>query len=168
MESFLFWLFALLMLLGGVGVIVNRNPVASALSLVGVLIAIAFLYLQLRAPFLFAIQIIVGAGAVMVLFLFIIMLLDLRAEEARRVRPFGFLCGAAAGGFFAWEFFRMLAGNGEVGRTTTAALPAIGANDIPQMGSLLFERYVLPFEAVGILLLVAMIGVVLLSKKEMK
>jgi NADH-quinone oxidoreductase subunit J len=74
MESLLFWFFTFGMLLGGVGVIANRNPIASALSLVISISFLAGLYLLLNAFFLAAIQIIVYAGAVMVLFLFIIML----------------------------------------------------------------------------------------------
>jgi len=85
MSPFLFWIFALLMLVFGVAVVVNRNPVASALSLVVSFLGLAALFMSLDAYFIGIIQVLVYAGAVMVLFLFIIMLLDLRAEEGRRI-----------------------------------------------------------------------------------
>ncbi|PYK04971.1 MAG: NADH-quinone oxidoreductase subunit J, partial [Verrucomicrobia bacterium] len=85
MPPFLFWVFALLMLIFGVAVVINRNPVASALSLVVSFLGLAALFMSLDAYFIGIIQVLVYAGAVMVLFLFIIMLLDLRAEERRRV-----------------------------------------------------------------------------------
>src|SRR5436190_21959209 len=85
MPAFLFWTFALLMLIFGAAVVVNRNPVASALSLVVSFLGLAALFMSLDAYFIGIIQVLVYAGAVMVLFLFIIMLLDLRAEERRQI-----------------------------------------------------------------------------------
>src|SRR5215467_5440463 len=85
MSPFFFWLFSALMLIFGAAVIINRNPVASALSLVVCFIGLAALFMTLDAFFIGIIQVLVYAGAVMVLFLFIIMLLDLRAEEHRRI-----------------------------------------------------------------------------------
>src|SRR5206468_9137870 len=85
MPAFLFWTFALLMLVFGAAVIVTRNPVASALNLVVSFLGLAALFMSLDAYFIGIIQVLVYAGAVMVLFLFIIMLLNLRAEEARQI-----------------------------------------------------------------------------------
>src|SRR5947199_10554452 len=85
MSVFLFWIFALMMLVFGVAVVINRNPVASALSLVVSFLALAALFMSLDAYFIGIIQVLVYAGAIMVLFLFIIMLLDLRAEELRKI-----------------------------------------------------------------------------------
>src|SRR5438552_12598807 len=85
MSPFLFWIFALLLLIFGAAVIFNRNPVASALSLVVSFLALAALFISLNAYFIGIIQVLVYAGAIMVLFLFIIMLLDLRAEELRKI-----------------------------------------------------------------------------------
>src|SRR5690242_12521158 len=84
-SPFLFWIFALLMLIFGAAVIINRNPVASALSLVVSFFGLAALFLSLDAYFIGVIQVLVYAGAIMVLFLFIIMLLDLRAEKLRKI-----------------------------------------------------------------------------------
>src|SRR6266851_8533624 len=85
MSQFLFWIFALLMLVFGAGVIINRNPVASALNLVVSFLGLAALFMSLDAYFIGIIQVLVYAGAIMVLFLFIIMLLDLRAEKLRKI-----------------------------------------------------------------------------------
>src|SRR6185437_14764193 len=85
MSPFLFWIFASLTLIFGAAVVVNRNPVASALSLVVSFLGLAALFMSLDAYFIGIIQVLVYAGAVMVLFLFIIMLLDLRAEQRRRI-----------------------------------------------------------------------------------
>src|SRR3954470_24717776 len=94
MPSPLFWIFALLMLVFGAAVIVNRNPVASALSLVVSFLGLAALFVSLDAFFIGVIQVLVYAGAVMVLFLFIIMLLDLRAEERRSINLVAFIGGS--------------------------------------------------------------------------
>jgi NADH-quinone oxidoreductase subunit K len=85
MPAFLFWLFASVMLIFGALVVINRNPIASALSLVVCFLGLAALFMSLDAFFIGIIQVLVYAGAVMVLFLFIIMLLDLRAEERRTI-----------------------------------------------------------------------------------
>src|SRR5205814_4090717 len=85
MSPFLFWIFAVLTVIFGAAVVLNRNPVASALSLVVSFLGLAALFMSLDAFFVGIIQILVYAGAVMVLFLFIIMLLDLRAENMRRI-----------------------------------------------------------------------------------
>src|SRR6266508_2063608 len=95
MSGFLFWTFALLTLVFGVAVVVNRNPVASALSLVVSFLGLAALFMSLDAFFVGIIQVLVYAGAVMVLFLFIIMLLDLRAEERRGINFVAFAGGIA-------------------------------------------------------------------------
>src|SRR5919198_3273705 len=94
MSPLLFWVFALLMLVFGASVVVNRNPVASALSLVVSFLGLAALFVSLDAFFIGVIQVLVYAGAVMVLFLFIIMLLDLKAEQRRKMNWVAF-----AGGF---------------------------------------------------------------------
>src|ERR1039458_1953643 len=85
MHSLFFWLFSFLMLAFAVMVVVQRNPVASALSLVVSFLGLAALFVLLDAYFIAVIQVLVYAGAVMVLFLFIIMLLDLRAEKIRKI-----------------------------------------------------------------------------------
>src|SRR5438105_1643282 len=93
MPSFLFWLFAIVMLVFGALVVINRNPIASALSLVVCFLGLSALFMSLDAFFIGIIQVLVYAGAVMVLFLFIIMLLDLRAEERRKMNWVAFVGG---------------------------------------------------------------------------
>src|SRR5215210_8327447 len=93
MSPLLFWIFALLMLVFGASVVVNRNPVASALSLVLSFLCLAALFVGLDAFFIGVIQVLVYAGAVMVLFLFIIMLLDLKSEERRKMNVVAFAGG---------------------------------------------------------------------------
>ena len=85
MPSFLFWIFALLMLVFGAAVVISRNPIASALNLVVSFLGLAALFMSLDAFFVGIIQVLIYAGAIMVLFLFIIMLLDLRAEKLRKI-----------------------------------------------------------------------------------
>src|SRR3954469_10440358 len=102
MSPILFWFFALLMLGFGAAVVINRNPVASALSLVVSFLGLAALFVSLDAYFIGVIQVLVYAGAIMVLFLFIIMLLDLHAETLRRINWPATAGGAAVAiAFFA-------------------------------------------------------------------
>src|SRR5207237_3963234 len=104
MSPLFFWLASALMLFFGAAVIVNRNPVASALSLVVSFLGLAALFMSLDAFFIGIIQVLVYAGAVMVLFLFIIMLLDLRAEERRKMN----FVASAGGIIVAILFFGQL------------------------------------------------------------
>ena len=163
METALFYLFSCLALVCGVMVLVSRNPVNSAMFLVLTIASLAGLFVLLQAFFLAAIQILVYAGAVMVLFLFVIMLLDLKAEQRRKIRTFGLVTGVIAVGSIVAIFYHSLKAV-PLPRQPAAAVE--GAT-IP-LGNLLFSQYLLPFEIVSVLLLVAMVGVVLLSKKDLK
>src|SRR5437879_3159695 len=117
MSVFLFWIFALMMLVFGVAVVINRNPVASALSLVVSFLALAALFMSLDAYFIGIIQVLVYAGAIMVLFLFIIMLLDLRAEELREIN------WVASAGGLAVALALMVQIAAVVGKLTAAKQP---------------------------------------------
>src|SRR6478672_13382399 len=108
MSAFFFWTASALMLIFGAAVIINRNPVASALSLVVCFLGLAALFISLDAFFIGIIQVLVYAGAVMVLFLFIIMLLDLRAEERRRLNLVAFIGGGAVALTFAAQLFAVI------------------------------------------------------------
>ncbi|HYG25008.1 MAG TPA: NADH-quinone oxidoreductase subunit J [Verrucomicrobiae bacterium] len=160
----LFWLFAALALLCGCLVILSRNPVTSAMFLVLTIASLAGLFVLLNAFFLAAIQILVYAGAVMVLFLFVIMLLDLRAEQRHRIKLFGVIGGAVSVGAVIAVLLRALYVTKP--GANLAAPEVVG--DTVALGKLLFTKYVLPFEIVSVLLLVAMVGVILLSKKDLK
>jgi NADH-quinone oxidoreductase subunit J len=167
LPDILFYVFAALTLLCGGLVIANpfsRNPVTSAMFLVLTIISMAGLFVLLHAFFLAAVQILVYAGAVMVLFLFVIMLLDLKEEERRRVRKFGLITGLLAVGAIVAIFLKVL-----VITRAGADLPAPAMEGDPvALGKLLFTQYLLPFEVVSVLLLVAMVGVILLTKKDLK
>jgi NADH-quinone oxidoreductase subunit J len=167
MQLFLFWCFALLMLVFGVAVVLNRNPVASALSLVVSFLGLAALFMMLDAYFIGIIQVLVYAGAVMVLFLFIIMLLDLRAETLRRINWPATIGGASV------AFVLLIQVLTVIGRLTNASKPfpplaRSTIDDVRNVGSTLFTNFNFPFQLVGILVLVATIGVVVLSRRELR
>ena len=165
LTDILFYAFAALTLGCAALVIANpfsRNPVTSAMFLVLTIISMAGLFVLLHAFFLAAVQILVYAGAVIVLFLFVIMLLDLKAEAVRKIKFFGLLAGVVSVGTIVLLFFKSLCAT-PVGTGAPAAIE--GSTEA--LGTLLFKQYVLPFEVVSILLLVAMIGVILLSKKNL-
>jgi NADH-quinone oxidoreductase subunit J len=165
--SILFWLVATLMLLSAAGVIVNRNPVASALCLVISFVSLAVLYFTLDAAFIGIIQVLVYAGAVMVLFLFIIMLLDLKAEARRRINAVTLLGGIAVTVAFVVQLCAVL-GEFPDGAKPFPPLGPVRLNDAYNIGMTLFGGYNLPFQAIGALVLVATIGVVVLSVRELK
>ena len=125
--------------------------------------SLAGLFVLLHAFFLAAVQVLVYAGAVMVLFLFVIMLLDLRAEERRRIKIAGIVLGLLSVGAIIAIFFQSLLRS----PLAVSNTPSLEGSTLP-LGKLLFTQYVLPFEIVSVLLLVAMIGVILLSKKDVK
>ncbi|MDX6765564.1 MAG: NADH-quinone oxidoreductase subunit J [Candidatus Methylacidiphilales bacterium] len=167
MEAFFFWIFALGLVGGAVSVILNRNPVACALSLVSTFVFLAALFVTLEAFFLAMVQVIVYAGAVMVLFLFIIMLLDLKAEEARPF-PWGKVSMVAVLSLVFATFFHRVLDSLPAGGIILKWGTAGGIADARHVGLLLFEKYLLPFEATAVLLLVATLGVVILSMRGSK
>ena len=162
-SDILFYVFSALALICGVMLLLSRNPVNSAMFLVLTIASLAGLFVLLEAFFLAAIQILVYAGAVMVLFLFVIMLLDLKVEERRRFKVFALAGGVVAVGTLLAIFFKSL---GTAQLSATAA-PGFSAGTV-DLGRLLFSQYLLPFEIVSVLLLVAMVGVILLSKKDLR
>jgi NADH-quinone oxidoreductase subunit J len=165
MSPVLFWTFALLMLVFGVAVIVNRNPVASALSLVVSFLGLAALFMSLDAYFIGIIQVLVYAGAVMVLFLFIIMLLGLRAEARRQINWLASAGATAVALALALQIFYVV-GHFKSAGQPFPALARATTDDVRNIGALLFSNYNLPFQIIGVLVLVATIGVVLLSRRE--
>jgi len=166
-SPILFWSFSLLMLVFGAAVVLNRNPVASALSLVVSFLGLAALFMSLNAFFVGIIQILVYAGAVMVLFLFIIMLLDLRAEKLRKIN-----WPAVAGGLVVALTFLVqvlsVIGRFQPARQPFPPLSTSAIDDVRGIGLRLFDAYNLPFQIIGVLVLVATVGVVVLSKREFR
>lgn len=165
MQDTLFYIFAFLTLLFGFLVVLNpfsRNPVTSAMFLVMTIASLAALFVLLQAFFLAAVQVLVYAGAVMVLFLFVIMLLDLKAEETRQIKTVGLIAGLVAVGAIVLIFFKSLL------QLEPRENPPAVQGSTANLGRLLFTQYLLPFEIVSVLLLVAMVGVILLSKRDLK
>jgi NADH-quinone oxidoreductase subunit J len=173
MELILFYVFAVTVVGGGIGVVASRNPVASLMFMVVSLASVAGIYVLLEAHFLAAIQVMVYAGAIMVLFLFVIMLLNLghdyRDDLVRGLYAVcAFVVSGAICGILATRF----------GGAETSALyesfPGAAAMDLElaERGAVsliarpLFQEYVVPFEITGILLLVAVVGAVALAKKR--
>ena len=163
MAIAVFFVAAAVAILGGIGVIAFRQPIRSVLSLVVVMLALSVLFLLLSAQFIFVVQIIVYAGAVMVLFLFVIALLGPAREVGRgRLR---FQAGLSA--LFVVAFFgliyAMLQGI-HLRQPDQADMSVFGT--VQSIGIGLFTQYLYPFELTSILLLVAAIGAVYLSRRD--
>jgi NADH-quinone oxidoreductase subunit J len=167
MSPVFFWTASALMLVFGAAVIANRNPVASALSLVVSFLGLAALFVSLDAFFIGIIQVLVYAGAVMVLFLFIIMLLDLRAEDRRQTNLVAVASGSAVALIFFGQLYLVI-GHLRQSKLSFTALPTAQRDDVHSIGLLLFGNYNLPFQIVGVLVLVATVGVIVLSKRELR
>ena len=173
MELILFYVFAVTVVGGGIGVVASRNPVASLMFMVVSLASVAGIYVLLEAHFLAAIQVMVYAGAIMVLFLFVIMLLNLghdyRDDLVRGLYAVcAFVVSGAICGLLAIRF------GGAETSPLYESFPGAAAMDLElaERGAVsliarpLFQEYVVPFEITGILLLVAVVGAVALAKKR--
>ena len=168
---FFFILFALLAIIGGIGVISYKNPVTSAFSLIASFLGLAGLFILLGAYLVGILQILVYAGAIMVLFLFIIMLLDISEEEDQTFsKGHIFTASLVGGGFLALVICVLVksrVGFGEKLPELTG-MGGEGNSDVHHIGRLLFSEYWFPVQIVGVLLLVATVGVILLSRKYLK
>jgi|FaiFalFF_MnMetaG_3_1042247.scaffolds.fasta_scaffold00095_17 NADH-quinone oxidoreductase subunit J len=162
MERALFVIFAVTAIGAALNVLVRRHPLHSALALLVVLGALTGLYVLLGAYFLAVIQVVIYAGAVLVLFLFVIMLLNVRAEEARIERrpylrwlaiPFAALLGMEI-----ISLVRVFEENPSPSGTSVGVTEAIGRE--------LLTTYLLPFEVTSILILIAVLGAVVLARRE--
>jgi NADH-quinone oxidoreductase subunit J len=144
--------------------VMHRNPVKSALALVVSLFSLSVIFVLLSAPFIAAIQVIVYAGAILVLFLFVIMLLNLpeeeRAPDSHRVQHF--LGGAAVVIFIA----ALLTAATQTPLAIFPLPPEIASGEVAPLARQLFGPYLLPFEAVSVLLLAALVGALVLSRKD--
>jgi NADH-quinone oxidoreductase subunit J len=165
MSPFLFWIFASLMLIFGAAVIINRNPVASALSLIVSFLGLAALFMSLDAYFVGIIQVLVYAGAIMVLFLFIIMLFNLRAEKLRKINWIASAGGIAVALALMVQIFSVI-GRFPAAKQPFPRLARPASDDVHRIGLLLFNNYNLPFQIIGIVILVATVGVIVLSRRE--
>ncbi|HEX2168113.1 MAG TPA: NADH-quinone oxidoreductase subunit J [Longimicrobiales bacterium] len=170
LAQLLWWVFASLAVGGGLGMVTRRNPVASLLFLVLTFFSLAALYVLLGAHFIAAIQIIVYAGAIMVLFLFVIMLLNLGHDYQADLRGgLWIVVGFVAAGTVGWFIWQSFGGPGAVVQRGGAQEIAASVEQLNAVGAIaypLFRDYIVPFELVGVLLLVAIIGAVLLAKRR--
>lgn len=157
----LFFLLAAMAVLGAISLIVQRHPIHSALSLIVVMVAVGGLYLLQGAEFIAAVQIIVYAGAIMVLFVFVIMLLNAGEEERTDFSRFAKYAGLPLGIFLTLQLAYWAAKGAEGIR---AAVPA--PVETKALALMLFKEFVLPFELTSVLILVAILGAVVLARRE--
>ncbi len=163
LHLILFLIFAAMCVGGAVNLLVQRHPINSALSLVVVTCALALLYLLLGAEFVAAIQVIIYAGAVMVLFIFVIMLLNAGVEEETRGSRVAILFGVPG----------LIVGLSVAAWVLLRSKAALGTASIGQLhgtargiGRLLFRQFLLPFEVTSVLILIAIMGAVVLARRE--
>ena len=165
MDLILFLVFAIAAVVCAVNVVVQTHPISSAISLIGVMASLAVLYLLLGAEFLAMAQIIVYAGAVMVLFVFVIMLLN-AGSEAKRGRSLtaqllGFpllIVFLALASYFIQRFYP---------ENTPVLFGTFKGGTAQMIGRALFTQYLLPFEVTSVLILIAIVGAVVLARKEL-
>jgi NADH-quinone oxidoreductase subunit J len=164
MLALLFILFAGLAVGSAIAVVAQRNPLYSAISLIGVFISLACLYVMLAAPFIAAVQVIVYAGAIMVLVVFVIMLLNIEQEERRRPR-LAFLVPTAVGlaAVLIAEVAFILSSVQLSPVTPTQNVSDVGLTS--SIGTGLFTTYLLPFEITSILLLMAIVGAMTMARQ---
>jgi NADH-quinone oxidoreductase subunit J len=164
MDALLFMIFAAIAVVCAINLVVQTHPISSALSLVGVMAALAALYLLLGGEFIAAAQLVVYAGAIMVLFVFVIMLLNAGTEQESRKRPWAKYAGIplliVLFGAVAWLIQRMAP------PTEHVVFGEFTKGTALEIGRALFTTYVLPFEVTSVLILIAILGAIVLARKE--
>jgi NADH-quinone oxidoreductase subunit J len=167
MQLVVFVLASIMVLAGAIGVVVRSNPVHAALSLVLTLFGIAVHFVALEAHFLAAVQVIVYAGAIVVLFLFVIMLLGVDKSEDLSIEPFPIqrpLAAVVGVGTAALVIAAVVRARDTI--ASGAPLPADGDDNIRQLARNLFTDHVFAFEFTSVLLIVAVAGTVLMTRKD--
>jgi len=159
----LFAFFGAICVAGAINLLVQRHPISSALSLIVVMGSLAVEYMLLGAEFVAVVQVIIYAGAIMVLFVFVIMLLNAGEEErspgSRIALIFGVPGMLVLMGLIAWVLIRQNPASGSV---PAGALPGTPT----EIGRLLFRDFLLPFEITSVLILIAIMGAVVLARRE--
>jgi len=164
MDTVLFIIFAIAAIVCAFNLVLQKHPISSALSLIGVMGSLAVLYLLLGAEFIAMAQVIVYGGAVMVLFVFVIMLLNAGTEKSSDKSWFAQVAGLPL----------LLAFVGLLGFLISSIRPALRSvqfgswvgGSAQQIGQILFTQYLLPFEVISVLILIAILGAVVLARKE--
>jgi NADH-quinone oxidoreductase subunit J len=164
MDAVLFLIFAAIAIVCAVNLVLQRHPIASALSLIGVMGSLAALFLQLGAEFLAAAQLVVYAGAIMVLFVFVIMLLNEGKERKAKMKLWVRWAGAPLlllfAGLMAFVVQTILP------TQTNVRFGSFAAGTASEIGVRLFTAYLLPFEVTSVLILIAIVGAIVLARKE--
>lgn len=163
MGSLLFNLFAAFTVITAIGVVVNKNTVNAAMCLLLSLVGVAALFVALEAYLLAFVLLLVYAGAIVALFLFIVMLLDTKGDDRPKISGLPLAARVIAVGLVALGVVSFVA-RGQVKTPNLEAVPAVGAN-LKLYAYQLFTTYLLPVQVLGFLLLIAMIGVIVLSKR---
>jgi NADH-quinone oxidoreductase subunit J len=169
METFVFLVAGAICLVGALGVVLSKNPIHSALSLVATLFGVAVLFVAQEANFLAAVQVIVYAGAIVVLFLFVIMLLGVDRSEDLKVEPI--VGQRIAAGVLGVMVFALpvlaLASTGWQATGQRSNLGSLDARpDVESIGEVVFTRYLLAFELTSVLLVIAIVGAVMLARRS--
>jgi NADH:ubiquinone oxidoreductase subunit 6 (subunit J) len=165
-EAVVFWVAAVMALGGALGVVFQRNPFYSVLSLVVHLIALAVLFLLLRAEFLAAAQVIVYAGAVMVLYVFVVAYVGGLEDPLTEPSPILRAIAPLFAGLLLVELSIAIIGSSLKGVDSEGADLAAGFGSPSQIGELFLTKFLIPFEVVSLLLLVAAVGAVVLARRE--
>jgi NADH-quinone oxidoreductase subunit J len=167
MQLALFIIFGSLAVAGSLNLLFQRHPINSALSLVVVMMSLAVLYWSLGAEFLAAAQVIVYSGAIMVLFIFVIMLLNAGVEQHTHGSHIAYVVGIpGAAAIFCLLSFVFLSERTALGTTPVGGDLSRGADNISEISAMLFTKQLLPFEVTSILILIAILGAVVLARKE--
>jgi len=164
MDVILFLIFAIIAVVCGINVVVQTHPISSALSLIGVMGSLAVLYLLLGAEFIAMAQVIVYAGAIMVLFIFVIMLLGAEAKRGRSLvaQLLGMPLLVAFLALISYFIQRLYPS------TTLVHFGAFKGGTAQSVGRALFTQYLLPFEVTSVLILIAILGAIVLARKELE
>ena len=174
LELLLFYVFAAVAVAASLFVVGQRNPMYSVMLLILSFVALAGLYVLLDAPFVAVIQIIIYAGAILVLFLFVVMLLNAPQEQASRaargrapgLRRAGISLGLILLVELGWAFREMSSGASTLPGPAGAAPGGVDISSVRTIGQVLFTDYALAFEVTSLLILVAMVGAVVLAKRN--
>jgi NADH-quinone oxidoreductase subunit J len=165
MDQGFFLLFATVSVITALTVVLARNPVHSALALMACFLQISAIFVLLEAPFLAVIQIFVYVGAIMVLFLFVIMMIDVREAVLRRFMPGSNLPAMVLLVVLGVEMLVLVTRSARFSVAEPVARSVTG-DDIRQLSTTLFADYLLPFEAASVILLAALVGAIVLARKE--
>jgi NADH-quinone oxidoreductase subunit J len=163
-DAVVFWILAAMVVFFAIFTITRKNPVTAVMSLVGTFFGLAAMYATLSAHFLAVLQVLVYAGAITVLFIFVVMILNREEVTPLSFRPMRVI-GVLAGFYLFIKFFRVVWVDMAIG---PPAVPSESFGTVSAIGDLLFRDFLYPFEAISILLLVAIVGGVVISRSHQK